>query len=156
MDPNDTEGGVPGEIGEQAIQGGNANTTAPVSEDPNSIKIRIPIPQLIRSGQTVPTAGTYVGQSTLEVTTSSATHTRDNIGERSLACSQRSTSGMAVSSTSNASDSTLAHSRHDLFEVGTFSTTDVREGLGGPTLASSHPDSFEAHARSVNSTKLTI
>src|ERR1700761_5250056 len=63
---------------------------------------------------------------------------------------------MPVRSTSNASNSTLAHSRHDLFKVGTFSTTDAREGLGGPTLASSHPDSFEAHARSVNSTKLPI
>lgn len=81
VDLNDTEGGVPGEIGEQAIQEGNANTTAPISEDPNSIKIWIPISQLIRSGQTVPTASSNVGQSTLEATTSSAMHTRDNIGD---------------------------------------------------------------------------
>ena len=45
-DPNDTEGGVPGEICEQ---GTNANTTALTSDDPNSIKIRIPISHFTHS-----------------------------------------------------------------------------------------------------------
>ena len=156
VDPNDTEGGVPGEIREQAIQGGNANTTAPISEDPNSIKIRIPISQLVRSGPTVPTVGADVGESTLDVTTSSAMRTRDNIGEQTLACSQYSTSGTSVSSAINAGDSMLAHGRHDSIEVGAFSTLDARESAGGPTLASGHPKSFEGLAHSANSTKLTI
>ena len=63
---------------------------------------------------------------------------------------------MPVSPTSNASNSTLTHSRHSSFKVGAFSTADVRESLCGPTLASSHQDSFEVLACSVNSTKLTI
>ena len=55
VDPNDTEGGVPGEICEQVVRGGNVNTMALTGEDPNSIRIRIPISHLARSSQTVPT-----------------------------------------------------------------------------------------------------
>jgi hypothetical protein len=39
-DPNDTEGGVPGEVYEQEIQGENTQLTG---GSPNSIKIRIPM-----------------------------------------------------------------------------------------------------------------
>jgi hypothetical protein len=80
MDPNDFEGGVPGEICEQGVQGKNVNTPALVSEDPNSIKIRIPISHLTCSSQTIQTVGTDVSGSTLEVTTSSAMDTINNIG----------------------------------------------------------------------------
>jgi hypothetical protein len=85
MDPNDFEGGVPGEICEQGVQGKNVNTPALVSEDPNSIKIRIPISHLTCSSQTVQTVGTDVSGSTLEVTTSSAMDTINNIGGPTLA-----------------------------------------------------------------------
>ena len=45
VDPKDCEGGVPGEICEQEVHEKNMNTaTVPlISDDPNSIKIRIPI-----------------------------------------------------------------------------------------------------------------
>ena len=49
VDLNDNEGGVPGEKCEQDIQGSNAITTPLTSEDPNSIKIRIPAPFPSRS-----------------------------------------------------------------------------------------------------------
>jgi hypothetical protein len=39
VDLNEFEGGVPGEIFEQGVQGRNANMTALASKDPNSIKI---------------------------------------------------------------------------------------------------------------------
>ena len=42
VDPNDIEGGVPGEECEPATQEKNTNTTALVSEDPDTIKIRFP------------------------------------------------------------------------------------------------------------------
>ena len=136
-DPNDTEGGVPGEICEQEIQGQNANTTAHVSEDPNSIRIRIPLSQLARSSQTAPTIGADVGGSTLQVTASSAI-------------------GTAI----DASNLTHTRDRHDSFEVGTFSTMNAsknaKERMGAPTLASGCPDSYGVVARSANSMKLTI
>ena len=53
VDPNDIKGGVPGEECEQAIQAKNTNTTALVSEDPDIIKIRIPVSHLTCSSQAV-------------------------------------------------------------------------------------------------------
>jgi hypothetical protein len=52
-DPNDSEGCVPGEICEQGPQGKNTKMMLPTSEDPNSIKIRIPTAHGTQSSQTV-------------------------------------------------------------------------------------------------------
>lgn len=41
-DPNDCEGGVPGEIDEHTVRNYNMKMAPQTSEDPNSIKIRIP------------------------------------------------------------------------------------------------------------------
>ena len=134
MDLSDTKGGVPGEICEQAAQEENANTTS-LGEDPNSIRIQIPISHLTRSSQTILTTGANVGGLTVEVAASSAV-------------------GMAI----NASDLTLACGCQ--FEVGMFSTTDaskdVKESTGGPTLTSGCSDSYGVLAHSANSMKLTI
>ena len=65
MDPNDSEGSVPEEICEQGTQGKNANTTPLTSEDPNSIKIRIPIARAVCSSQTVQSVQDDVGGPTL-------------------------------------------------------------------------------------------
>ena len=97
VDLNDTEGGVPGEICEQDIQGSNVNTTPLTSEDPNSIKIRIPTSRLTHTSQTVPTIGTSA-VSTLDVTTSSAVDTTDNISGSMLTCSHRDSSVVGPSS----------------------------------------------------------
>ena len=128
-DPNDIEGGVPGEICEQ---GGNANITALASDDPNLIKIRIPISHFARSDQTVPTLGA------------------------GGACDQRNLSGIPVSPAINASSSTLTCGSHNSFGIGAFSATEVGESMGTPTFASRCPDSSGAFAHSVNATKLTI
>ena len=95
VDPNDTEGSVPGEICELGVQGSNANTTPLTSEDPNSIKIRIPASHLTRSSHTVPTVSTSV-VSTLDITTNSAMDTRGNIGGSMLTCSHRDASAVGT------------------------------------------------------------
>ena len=51
-DPNDCEGRVPGEICEQGPQGKNVKTLPLTSEDPNSIKIRIPMAHRAQPSQT--------------------------------------------------------------------------------------------------------
>ena len=51
IDPKDSEGGVPGETCEQVVQEKNENTIPVTSDDPNSIKIRIPITHLTSSSQ---------------------------------------------------------------------------------------------------------
>ena len=104
VDLNDTEGGVPGEICEQDVQGSNANTTALTSEDPNSIKIRIPASHLPRSSQTVPTIGTSV-VSTLDVITNLAVDRRDNVSGSMLTCTRHDLS--AVSTADNATKLTI-------------------------------------------------
>jgi hypothetical protein len=104
VDLNDTEGNVPGEICEQGVQGRNANTTALTSDDPNSIKIRLPALHLTRSSQTIPTVGTSVVGSTLDVTANSAMDTRDNISGSILTCSRRDSS---VAGTFSAADNTM-------------------------------------------------
>ena len=94
MDLNDTEGGVPGEKCEQDEQGSNAITTPLTSEDPNSIKIRIPASFPSHSSQLIPTVGT----STLDVTTNSAMNTRDDVGGLMLTCSHHDLSVVSMSS----------------------------------------------------------
>ena len=65
VDPTDSKGGVPGESCEQGVQGEVANLMLPVSEGPNSIKIRIPMTCLTCSSQTGQSAGDSGGQPTL-------------------------------------------------------------------------------------------
>ena len=65
VDPTNSEGGIPGESCEQGVQGEVANLMPPVSEGPNSIKIRIPMTRLTCSSQTGQSAGNSRGQPTL-------------------------------------------------------------------------------------------
>ena len=51
-DPNDCEGGVPGEIDEHTVQKNNMKMVPQTSEDPNSIKIQIPALSQMMLGQT--------------------------------------------------------------------------------------------------------
>jgi hypothetical protein len=53
VDPDDSEGGVPGEICERKVDAKITNTTPLVDDNPNSIKIRIPIANRIRTTQSV-------------------------------------------------------------------------------------------------------
>ena len=66
VDPNDCEGGVPGEICEQEVQEKNANTVPVLltSEDPNSIKIRIPATHVTHSSEVNQGAGNDASEPT--------------------------------------------------------------------------------------------
>ena len=57
VDLNDNEGGVPGENCEPGTQRTNVNTTPLTSDNPNSIKIRIPLINLAQSSQTIQSTG---------------------------------------------------------------------------------------------------
>ena len=90
MDPNDIEGGVPGEECEPATQEKNTNTTALVSEDPDTIKIRIPISHLTCSSQTICTDAsrstlTCGHHNSLATCSSSATDVRESVDGLTLA-----------------------------------------------------------------------
>ena len=86
-DPNDCEGSVPGETRERSTQGMNASTVPLTSEDPNSIKIRIPIARAMRSSQTIQSTLDNVGGPALasshpnlcEVIACSAVDTTDDV-----------------------------------------------------------------------------
>ena len=100
VDLNDTEGGVPGEKCEQDVQGSNAIMTPLTSEDPNSIKIRIPTSFPSRSSQSILTVGT----SALDVTTKLAMNMRDDVSGSMLTCSR---CDLSVVSTSSAVDNAM-------------------------------------------------
>ena len=98
VDPTDIEGGVPGEECEQAIQEKNTNTTALVSEDPDTIKIRIPISRLARSSQTVHTdaSGSTLTRGchdSLGAGSSLATDARESVGGPTLASGRANSFG---------------------------------------------------------------
>ena len=57
VDPNDNEGGVPGENCEHGTQGTDVNTTLLTDDNPNSIKIRIPPIHVTQSSQTTQSTG---------------------------------------------------------------------------------------------------
>ena len=97
MDPNDTEGCVPGELHEQEAQGKNAETTPLTSEDPNAIKIRIPIARVVHSSQSVQSTPDNISEPALasghpdapKVVAHSAVDTRNDIDIPRSACGQR-------------------------------------------------------------------
>ena len=133
-DPNDCEGSVPGETHERGAQRINASTTPLTSEDPNSIKIRIPIARAIRASQTF--------QSAL-----------DNVGGPTLASSHpNAREGNAHSAMDTADD--VAASGHPTNLPGVPGS--LANNVGGPTLAGSHSNSPGACTHSVNATKYTI
>ena len=136
-DPNDCKGSIPGETHGRGVQGMNASTTPLTSEDPNSIKIRIPIARAICSSQTI--------QSTL-----------DNVGGPTLASSHPNAHEVIAHSAMDTTDDVAACGHPtDLLGVPMC----LVDNVGGPsclTFAGGNFNSPGASTHPVNATKYTI
>jgi hypothetical protein len=119
MDPNDCEGGMPGEIYKHVVQKNNVKTVLQTNEDPNSIKIQIPVLSQSMPGQTIQKAGDDTGGQTLTGTQSDLLRVLAHL----------------------VTDGQL-HDHSSLLGLAEHSVTGAGYSAGGLTLGGSHPMSL--------------